>query len=309
MLALELLGKGRELADKLQQDLNGVLIKTDVKIQAQTLIDGGADIVHVVDKPSLPQFAVELYTQILAYLVEKYKPLVFLIGATKFGRELASRLAVRAQTGCVINCVGLALDSENQLVMEREALGGRAIATEICQTNPKIAAVPLRTFTPCERKSRAGKIIEDTIELDETTSKLLEIKQKEASAKSLEDATIVVAGGRGIRNKEDSHLLEELATVLGGQVGWTRPVVEDLNWFPGMEWIGLSGQKIGPELNILVGISGAIQYMAGIRTSKIIVAINNNPNAPVFEYADYGIVRDLYEFVPILTEFLKKRLS
>lgn len=309
MLALELLGKGRELANKLQQELNGVVIKTDSNAYAQTMIDYGADIVHIVDNPTLSQFAVELYAQSLAQLIEVNKPLIFLIGATKFGRELASRVAIKIQTGCVINCIKLALDSEKQLIMEREALGGRAIATEICQTNPKIVAVPLRTFAPCERKSRTGKIIEETIELGDPKSKLLEVKPKEAGAKSLEDAAIVVAGGRGIRNKEDTHLLEELATVLEGQVGWTRPVVEDFKWFPGTEWIGLSGQKIGPDLSILVGISGAIQYIAGIRAAKIIVAINNNPNAPVFEYADYGIVRDLYEFIPVLTEILKKRLS
>jgi len=309
MLALELLGKGREIADTLQQELHGVLIQNDAKIDPQELIEYGADFVHVINNPHLSQFVVELYTQILAYLVEKYKPLVFLIGATKFGRELAARVAVKVQTGCVINCVRLSLDSENQLIMEREALGGRAISTEICQTNPKIAAVPRKTFIPCERKERTGKVIEDTVELDKPKSKLLEIKQKETSAESLEDAIIVVAGGRGIRSKEDSHLLEELASVLGGQVGWTRPIVEDLKWFPGTEWVGLSGQKIGPELNILVGISGSIQYMAGVRASKIIVAINNNPSAPVFEYADYGIVRDLYEFVPTLAESLKKRLS
>ena len=305
--AIELLGKGRELADKLQQDLTGVLIGANQKAHAQTLIDYGADIVYVVDSPSLAQFSVEPYSQVLTSLVEENKPFILLIGATKSGRELASRVAIRVGTGCVANCIGLALDSENQLIMEREVYGGRAIASEMCRTTPKIASIPPKTFTPRERESRTGKIIADTIEFAESQSKLIELKKKEVGVESLVAATIVVTGGRGIQKKEDSQLLEELAAALGGRVGWTRPVVEDLKWFPGMEWVGLSGQKIAPTLNISVGISGAIQHLAGIRTSKIIVVINSDPNAPIFEAADYGIVGDLYEIVPAFTEALKKK--
>jgi len=308
-LALELLGKGRVLADKLQQDLIGVIIGDDQKAHTQTLIDYGADIVHVVDTPSLMQFSVESYTQVLTYLVETYKPLVFLIGATKSGHELAARVAIRVGTGCVANCIGLDLDSENKLIMEREVYGGRAIASEVCRTSPKIATVRYKTFSPSERESRTGKTIEDTVELEKPQSKIIEFKKKEMGAESLTDATVVVLGGRGIQKKADSQFLEELATVLGGRVGWTRPVVEDLKWFPGAEWVGLSGQKIAPNLYISVGVSGAIQHLAGIRGSKIIVAINSDPNAPIFEAADYGIVGNLYEIIPALTEAIKKRLS
>ncbi|MFQ6124696.1 MAG: electron transfer flavoprotein subunit alpha/FixB family protein [Candidatus Heimdallarchaeota archaeon] len=308
-LALELLGKGRELTEKLQHDLIGVLIGADQKAHAQTLIDYGADIVHVVDTPSLTQFSAEPYIQVLTYLVETYKPLVLLIGATKLGHELAARIAIRAGTGCVAYCLGLDLNSENQLIMEREVYGGRAIASEVCRMSPKIASVRPKTFSPRERESRTGKIIKDTVELEESKSKLIELKKKEGGVESLTDATVVVIGGRGIQKKEDYHLLEELATVLRGRVGWTRPVVEDLKWFPGTEWVGLSGQKIAPKLYISAGVSGAIQHLAGIRGSKIIVAINSDPNAPIFEAADYGIVRNLYEIIPAFIEALKKRLN
>lgn len=308
-LALELLGKGRELADKLQQDLIGVLIGANQKAQAQTLIDYGADIVHVVDTPILTPFFVESYIQVLTYLVKTYNPLIFLIGATKLGHELAARVAIRVGTGCVANCLGLDLDSENQLILEHEVYGGRAIASEVCRTSPKIATVRPKTFSPRESESRTGKTIEDTVELEEPKSKLIELKKKDVGAESLTDATIVVLGGRGIQKKEDCQLLEELAAALKGRVGWTRPVVEDLKWFPGTEWVGLSGQKITPNLYISAGVSGAIQHLAGIRGSKIIIAINSDPNAPIFEAADYGIVGNLYEIVPAFTEALKKRLS
>ncbi|MFX1514463.1 MAG: electron transfer flavoprotein subunit alpha/FixB family protein [Promethearchaeota archaeon] len=305
-LSLELLGKGRELADKLNQDLIGILIGSNQEENAQTLIDYGADIVHVITDPKLENFSVDIYTQVVNHLVDTYKPSILLIGATKSGRDLASRVAIRAGTGCVINCIGLDFNTENQLIMEREAYGGRAVTMEVCQTNPKIAAVSPKTFTPNERESRTGKIIEDTIELDVPKSQLIEFKEKEAGAELLTDAPIVILGGRGIRNKEDCQLLEDLASVLGGRVGWTRPLIEDLKWFPGTEWVGLSGQKIAPELCFSVGISGAIQYFAGVRGSKTTIAVNTDSNAPIFETSDYGVVGDLYEIIPALTEALKK---
>ncbi len=305
-LTLELLGKGRELADKLQKNLIAVIINSNQTSDAQMLIDYGADIVYVIDAQNLVQYSVESYSQVLTSLVTTNKPQVLLIGATKSGRELAPRLAIRLKTGCVLNCIAINLDSQNQIVMNREVYGGRAIASEICQKTPIIATIPPKTFEPCERKNRSGEIIEDSVEIVDTKSKLIEFKKKKSVVESLVDAKIVITGGRGLKQKEDSQLLEELATVLQGRVGWTRPVVEDLKWFPEIEWIGLSGEKIAPSLNILVGVSGAIQHLAGVRGSKIIVAINSDPNAPIFEYADYGVVGDLYEIVPILIEAIKE---
>jgi electron transfer flavoprotein alpha subunit len=304
--ALELLGKGRELANKLNVKLGAVILGHNVKDQNVEYATHGADEIYVVDDPLLSEFHEEIYTDTISNLIAENKPEIFLIGATKRGKEIAPRIATRLETGCVTDCTTLDIDEEKRLLMNRMVYGGNAIATLICNTKPQIATVPSKTFEKVQEKSE-GKIFEVKVKLNEPRIKIIETKKKEIAESRIEESNVIIGGGRGLKKKEDFNLLEELAKVLGGQVGYTRPVAEDLKWFH--EWIGLSGHLVKPSLYIAIGISGAIQHLAGIRDSKIIVVINKDPDALIFESADYGVVGDLYSVVPALTDTLRKLLK
>lgn len=306
-LMLELLGKGSELANKLQAELAAVLLGYNVKGQANELIDYGANKVYVVDHPLLKSLYAEPYISALTSLVERYKPEILLMGSTKRGKELASRLATRLETGCVPDCTRLWIDEKGMLLMDRVVYGGNAVATEVCRVKPQIATVPPRVFERLEREERKGEVIEVEVEIEEPRTEILETKEIEAAKVKLEEAKVIVACGRGVEKKEDCEMLEKLAEELGGLVGYTRPLCEDRKWFT--EWIGLSGHKVKPDLYIACGISGVIQHIAGIRDSQIIVGINKDPEAPIFEVADYIVVGDLYEVVPALSAALKKLLT
>ena len=304
-LMLELLGKGSELADKRQTELAAILLGYDV--QARGLIGHGASKVYVVENPLLKSFYAEPYVSALTHLARQHKPEILLIGSTKRGKELASRLATRLETGCVPDCTQLDIDEHGRLIMGRMVYGGNAIATEVCHVKPQIATVPPRVFEKLEYEERKGEVIEVDVELEEPKTEVVEVKEVTAPKVKIEEAPVVVAGGRGIERKEDLKILDELAQILGGQVAYTRPLCEDRKWFT--EWIGLSGHKIKPALYIGCGISGVIQHVAGIRDSQVIVAINKDPEAPIFEVADYVVIGDLYEIVPALSATLKKLLK
>jgi len=303
-LMLELLGKGSELANKLQTQLAAVLLGHEVGNQANELIAYGANKVYMVDHPSFKSLHADPYTSALTSLVNQHKPEILLIGSTRRGKELASRLATRLEIGCVSDCTELWIDEKGRLLMNRWVYGGNAIATETCRTKPQIATVPPRTFEKLERKDRKGEVVKVDVKVEEPRTEILERKEIEAAEVKLEEAKVIVACGRGIEKKEDVKIVEELAEALGGLVGYTRPLCEDRKWYT--EWIGLSGHKVKPVLYIACGISGVIQHIAGIRDSKIIVAINKDSEAPIFEIADYKIVGDIYEVVPALSAALKK---
>jgi len=308
-LTIEMLGKGSELASKLQTALTALLVGHDVKNQANELIGYGADKVFVVDNSQLKTFQSEPYLGAVTNLVKEHKPEILLIGSTRRGRELAARLATRLETGCVPDCTQLSLDEQGRLVTERIVYGGNASVTQVFQTKPQIACVPLRTFEKPTFRERKGEIIDASVsQLETPRSETVEVKPIEAAAVKIEEAKVVVVGGRGVEKKEDFAIIEGLCRVLGGQVGYTRPLAEDRKWFKG-DWIGLSGHKIKPVLYISCGVSGVIQHVAGIRDSQIIVAINKDPEAPIFEIADYIVVGDLYEIVPALETALKKLLA
>jgi len=308
-LTIEMLGKGSVLASKLQTQLSALLIGHDVKSQAAEVIGYGADKVIVVDNLQLKTFQSEPYLGAVTSLVKEYKPEILLIGSTRRGRELAARLATRLETGCVPDCTQLSLDEQGRLVTERIVYGGNASVTQVFQTKPQIACVPFRTFEKPTFKERKGEIIDASLpQLETPRTETVEVKPIQAAAVKIEEAKVVVVGGRGIEKKEDFTILEGLCHVLGGQVGYTRPLAEDRKWFKG-DWIGLSGHKIKPVLYISCGVSGVIQHVAGIRDSQIIVAINKDPEAPIFEIADYVVIGDLYEIIPALETALKKLLS
>jgi electron transfer flavoprotein alpha subunit len=306
-LTSEMLRKGREMADKLQTELAAVLIGYAVEEKANELIKYGADKVFLVDNQALMHFQIEPYLSILHSLITNYKPEIVLIGSTRNGKPLAARLATRLQTGCIPDCNRLSVDEKNRLVCERITYGGNAIAKMTFKTKPQIATIPPRTFEKLQPQERRGQIIKFDAKIEESKTEIIETKPFQVSAVRIEDADVIVSCGRGLEKKEDTALLEELAQILNGQVGNTRPLAEDRKWFT--EWVGLSGHKVKPKLYIACGISGVIQHVAGIRDAKVIVAINKDENAPIFEVADYGVVGDLYQILPALKEALKKQLQ
>lgn len=306
-LTLEMLGKGRELANKLQTELVAVLIGSNLQEKARDLIKYGADKVYLIDNPALEYFQPEAYLGILYDLVSNNRPEIVLIGSTKNGKPLAARLAARLDTGCVPDCSKLSVDENRKLIGERITYGGNAVARVTFRSKLQIATSPSRAFEKPEIQERTGQIIKSDAMLEAPRTEVVERKPLETSNVRIEEAECIVSCGRGLENKEDTAILEDLAQVIGGQVGCSRPLVEDRKWFS--EWVGLSGHKVKPRLYIACGISGVIQHVAGIRDSKVIVAINKDPEAPIFEMADYGVVGDLYIVLPALREALRKQLQ
>jgi electron transfer flavoprotein alpha subunit len=306
-LALEMLGKGREIADKLQTELAAVLIGFNVQARADELTKYGVDKIYLVDNKVLECFQVETYLGVLHNLAVNYKPEVMLIGSTRNGRPLAARLATRLEAGCVPDCTRLNVDEQRRLVGERITYGGSAAAKIALKTKLQIVTVPARTFEKPQPKDRSGQVIRLDVKVEEPKTTIVNVKPLEISSVRLEDAEVIVSCGRGLEKKEDVGLLDDLASVLGGVVGNSRPLAEDRKWFA--EWVGLSGHKVKPKLYIACGISGVIQHVAGIRDAKVIVAINKDEQAPIFEVADYGVVGNLYEVLPALKEAFKKQLG
>jgi electron transfer flavoprotein alpha subunit len=303
-LRLELLGKGRELADRRGSKLYVVLIGRG---EPKELIKYGADMVYVAQHPLLGEFSPEPYKSVLLKAMEKSSAEVILLGATKRGKELAARLAAALETGCLTDCLSLEMDEKGRLIAERLTYGGSAIAKVASLSPPHIATVPPRVFKKPESEEREGEVVELEVEPEKPKAKIVERREKVREEVDLEEAEVIVAAGRGFKKSEDLKLLEELAEVLGARMGCTRPIAADYGWMK--EWIGISGHKVRPRLYIAVGISGTVHHAAGIRDCSLIVAINRDENANIFNLADYGIVGDLYEVLPKLTESLKQRLK
>ena len=306
-LMLELLAGGSPLAASRKTELVAILLGSGVEGKANEIIKHGADKVFVVDNPRLKDFQTETYLNVLASLVKANKPEILIIGSTKNGKELASRLAARLDTGCTPDCSQLAINEQGQLVTRRIVYSGNAVATATYRKKPQIATVPPRTFEKLVPKERNGKVVKTDVEVAEPKLEVVGVSKIEVADVKIEEARMVVCGGRGVDKKEDFKPLEELAQLLGGQVGNTRPLAEDRKWFTG--WVGLSGKKIKPTLYIGCGISGMIQHVAGMRDSHVVVAINKDPEAAIFEVADYVVVGDLHEIVPAIIAVLKKTLG
>ena len=305
-LELQLLGKGRELAAKLDTELQAVLTGAEIT-DADTLIEHGADKVYVADHPKLAHFAVEPHRAAILEAVKTASPEILLIGATKRGKELAPRIAAALDTGCMTECIGLDVDDEGRLLAERLTYGGSCIAKEVSRRKPHIATIPPRIFQKPMPSKRIGEVVELDFEVPQPRVSVVERKEKSRGEGGLEEAPVIVSAGRGFREKEDLKLLEELAEVLGAKIGCTRPIAADSGWLD--EWIGLSGLKVRPTLYIACGISGTIQHAAGIRDAGIIVSINKDEAANIFNLSDYGLISDLYRVLPALTKALKARMK
>ena len=312
-IALELLGKANDLAKDLNVDVTAMLLGSDIKGLADTLAEYGADKVIVVDDPELKDYRTEPYAHALSSIINEYKPEIVLVGATAIGRDLGPRVSARVATGLTADCTVLEIGEfqgrPNQLLMTRPAFGGNTIATIACPDNrPQMATV--RAGVMQKLAPQAGKKAE-IIEYnpgftpDNKYVEILDIVKEITDTVDIMEAKILVSGGRGVGSKENFKILEDLAEVLGGTVSCSRAVVDN-GWLPKDLQVGQTGKTVRPQVYFAIGISGAIQHTAGMEDSDIIVAINKDENAPIFDVADYGIVGDLNKIVPMLTEELKK---
>ena len=325
-IAYELLGKAKELAAPLNTDVTAVLIGHNVKGLADSLAEYGADRVIVVDDPELEVYRTEPYAHALASVINQYKPEIVLVGATAIGRDLGPTVSARVATGLTADCTQLDIgdfplvaipgkedqQKHNQLLMTRPAFGGNTIATIACPDNrPQMATVRPGVMQKIEPIKGAKAVIEEYnpgFTPDNRYVTIKEIVKAVSNTVDIMDAKILVSGGRGVGSPENFKILEDLAEVLGGTVSCSRAVV-DSGWKPKDLQVGQTGKTVRPNVYFAIGFSGAIQHVAGMEEADIIVAINKDEDAPIFDVADYGVVGDLNKIVPALTESLKAELA
>jgi len=307
-IAYELIGKGKELAKDLGVEVTAVLVGSDVKGLADQLAEYGADKVIVVDDPELKEYRTEPYTHAIASVIKEFKPEIFLIGATAIGRDLGPRVCARIHTGLTADCTKLDIGDfpmnpvpgretkHNQLLMTRPAFGGNTIATIACPDfRPQMATVRPGVMQKAPKEAGKKAVVTEFNPGFTKNNKYVDIL----------DAKILVSGGRGVGSPENFKILDDLAEAIGGTVSCSRAVV-DAGWKPKDLQVGQTGKTVRPNVYFAIGISGAIQHLAGMEESDIIVAINKDESAPIFDVADYGVVGDLNKIVPMLTEKIKE---
>lgn len=325
-ISFELLGKAKELAGTLNEEVTAVLIGSGIKGLADQLAEYGADRVIVVDDPELEVYRTEPYAHALASVINKYKPEIMLVGATAIGRDLGPTVSARVATGLTADCTKLEIgdfplvaikgreaeQKHNQLLMTRPAFGGNTIATIACPDNrPQMATVRPGVMQKIDPIKGAKAVVEEYNPGFTPNNKYVTIKEvvkAVSDVADIMDAKILVSGGRGVGSAENFKMLEDLAAVLGGQVSCSRAVV-DSGWKPKDLQVGQTGKTVRPQVYFAIGISGAIQHVAGMEESDLIIAINKDEDAPIFDVADYGIVGDLNKIVPQLTEKLKAAIA
>ena len=320
-IAYELIGKGKELAKDLGVEVTAVLVGSDVKGLADQLAEYGADKVIVVDDPELKEYRTEPYTHAIASVIEEFKPEIFLIGATAIGRDLGPRVCARIHTGLTADCTKLDIGDfpmnpvpgretkHNQLLMTRPAFGGNTIATIACPDfRPQMATVRPGVMQKAPKEAGKKAVVTEFNPGFTKNNKyvdILEVVKAVSNTVDIMDAKILVSGGRGVGSPENFKILDDLAEAIGGTVSCSRAVV-DAGWKPKDLQVGQTGKTVRPNVFFAIGISGAIQHLAGMEESDIIVAINKDESAPIFDVADYGVVGDLNKIVPMLTEKIKE---
>ena len=323
-IAFELIGKGKDLAADLGTEVTAVLVGSDVKGLADELAEYGADKVIVVDDPELKEYRTEPYAHALASVIREFKPEIFLVGATAIGRDLGPRVSARIHTGLTADCTQLDIgdfplnpipgkeQKHNQLLMTRPAFGGNTIATIACPDfRPQMATVRPGVM---QKKERQAGVKANVVEFNPGFTpnhnyvEILEVVKAVSETVDIMDAKILVSGGRGVGSPENFKILEELAEVIGGTVSCSRAVV-DAGWKPKDLQVGQTGKTVRPNVYFAIGISGAIQHLSGMEESDIIIAINKDETAPIFDVADFGIVGDLNKIVPALTEKLRAEMA
>ena len=308
-VVFELLGKGSKLAEQRECNLVAVLLGNQVEELSKELIAYGADKVILVDDLRLKDFLDLPYSKALTELAKKYKPEIILSGASVIGRSFIPRVAVELHTGLTADCTGLEIDGEtNNLMQTRPAFGGNILATIVTPNHlPQMATVRHKVMDPLDRDdSRKGEIIVENIDFSELKddTKFLEFVKDESQMVNLTEADLVVAGGRGLKSKENFAIIEDLAKTIDGAIGASRASV-DADWISYPHQVGQTGKTIKPKIYIAVGISGAIQHLAGMQSSDYIIAINKDSDAPIFKVADLGLVGDLFEIIPQITKKMK----
>jgi electron transfer flavoprotein alpha subunit len=307
-VTFELLGVGRELADRRSSELSAIMIGHGMADAAAELVARGADTVYVIDSPVFEHYQDEPYSRVLSRLINRWKPEIVLAGATAIGRSLIPRVAVMVQAGLTADCTGLSIGEDGHLLQTRPAFGGNIMATILTPRHrPQMATVRhkvMKALSP--DASRPGKLINVEVTNSDKFNRatVAEFVEEEEKTVNIAEADIIVSGGRGLQSPDNFALLEELALALGGAVGASRAAV-DSGWIPYSHQVGQTGKTVQPKLYIACGISGAIQHLVGMQSSDVIVAINKDPYAPIFEVATYGIVGDLFQIIPRMIKKLR----
>ncbi len=309
-VSLELLGKAKDLAYKLNQELVAVLVGDKVSHLIKDLTPYEIHKIYLVENEVLKRYTTDAYTQTLVSLISQYKPNILLIGATNTGRDLAPRVAARLRVGLTADCTDLDITEEGYLLQTRPAFGGNIMAQILCKyTRPQMATVRTNVFKKFQFSSNSSspEVVEVEAKLNPLSirTKILKIVKEVSEVANLEEADIIVSAGRGLGSPDNLYLVKDLAKILQAAVGGSRAII-DAGWLPHHQQVGQSGKTVAPELYIACGISGAIQHLVGMQTSKRIIAINKDPEAPIFKVAALGIVGDLFKVIPLLMEDLKK---
>jgi electron transfer flavoprotein alpha subunit len=305
----ELLGCGRRLANGLGEELSAVLMGSNINHLSNEIIAFGANKVYVVDTPLLKDYQPDLYVLSMVKVVEKENPRILILGHTSIGLDFAPRLAFRLNTAIVLDCIELSIDADSKLLLRTKPVyGGKAMATYVCEFNPQMVTVRPKSMQPSERDdSRQGEIIRIDVKLDQLPirNKVLDKVTEKVEGIKLEDAEVIIAGGRGIGSVEGFKQLEELAKVLRGAVGATRSAC-DAGWVPTTMQIGLTGKIVAPKVYIAIALSGASQHMTGCSGSQIIVAINKDPRANILKEAKFGVIGDWKIVLPVFSRKIKE---
>lgn len=302
--ALGLLTKGRELAAELDKPLSVALLGNAADDQIEKTFAHGATQAYVGNDPTLIHFQASTYAAALTQIIAQAEADIILIGSTRRGRELAPRLAQKLSAGCVTDAISLSLQGK-RLVIERRALGGNTISAKVITSPKQVISVMPKLYDAEPGTSDVGEVIPVALELELSTTTMIERRPKERGVVNLEEAEILVCIGRGLASRDDLPMIQTLADVLGAMVGCSRPISHEYHWLTEDQMIGLSGVEVSPRLYLAIGISGQIQHTVSIMDAKLIIAINSDTNAPIFNIADYGIVGDLYQVVPKLIEQLQ----
>lgn len=309
-VSIQLLGEGRKIADRLGVELCGVLLGNNIMNLAEQVIEYGADKVYVSEDSRLENYTTDGYTTVISNMIEELKPEILLVGATNIGRDLAPRISARVDTGLTADCTELDVEIETRTLLQtRPAFGGNLMATIVTtEFRPQMSTVRPGVMQKAERQAgRQGEIIkiDSNLKDEDLRTEVINAIKTARKGVSIEEAEIIVSGGRGLGSAEGFELIKELADKLGGEVGASRGCVDN-GWIDPCHQVGQTGKTVRPRIYIACGISGAIQHVAGMQNSDIIIAINENPEALIFETANYGIVGDLYKVIPAIIEELDK---
>ena len=309
-ISYELLAWGKELADKRNTKLASVILGYNVKDKVESLIHYGADIVYVVDHPALEHFSPDIHPQIIERLIREFMPEIVIASATTYGRTVMPILAARIETGLTADCTNLDIDKETGLLIQtRPAIGGNVMATiKTPDHRPQMSTVRPKSKRPLPKdKSRKGRVIvkEYPEEINKSKVRFINFVKDQTAEQPIQEADVILSGGKGIKDGKNFKMLYELADLLGGAVGASRQAV-DMGWIPYSHQVGLSGKTVSPRLYMAVGISGAVQHLAGMSSAETIIAINTDPDANIFKVCDFGIVGDLFDIIPMLINKLRE---